>query len=240
QFGQGPESYSLFKTTNGGSNWINIISNLNTDKVYSLNFLNANTGFAVIDSLRFLKTTDSGNSWNIVSYLPVHTDKLFMIDELNGYAIDLIDFYRTTDGGITWVLQNLNLNISSGYSKISFINPQLGYVVGRNGLILKTTTGGTVFVNNNSQTVNDYYLSQNYPNPFNPETKIQFSIPKSGQVKIVVYDLIGREVKELVNEFKQIGSYNISFNGVNLSSGIYFYKLITDDFIETKKMILVK
>jgi hypothetical protein len=92
----------------------------------------------------------------------------------------------------------------------------------------------------NSELADKYSLSQNYPNPFNPETKIQFSIPKNGFVKIIVYDLLGREVNELVNEFKQQGSYGVSFNGANLSSGIYFYKLITDDFVETKKMILVK
>jgi hypothetical protein len=164
-----------------------------------------------------------------------------MIDAMNAYAVDFVDFYRTTDGGNTWRVQHPDLNSNTGFNKISFLNPNLGLIIGRDGVILKTSNGGNVSIGNlNSELADKYFLSQNYPNPFNPETKIQFSIPKNGLVKIVVYDMLGREVKELVNEFKQQGSYNVSFNGANFSSGIYFYKLITDDFIETKKMILVK
>lgn len=233
-------SYKLFKTINGGSNWLDISSNLNVNRIYHVDFINDDTGYITADSSRFFKTTDGGDSWILKSRLPTSCDKLYMIDEMNGYVIDLIDFYRTTNGGNTWVLQNPDLNITAGFSEVSFLNPQLGYIVGRNGTILKTTTGGTVSIGNNSQLVDKYSLSQNYPNPFNPETKIQFSIPKNGVVKIIVYDLLGREVKELVNEFKQQGSYDVSFNAASLASGIYFYKLITDNFIETKKMILTK
>lgn len=233
-------SYKLFKTINGGSNWLDISSNLNVNRIYHVDFINDNTGYATTDSSRFFKTTDGGQSWILKSYTPQGAFDLYMIDEMNGYVINLIDLHRTTDGGNNWVLQNPGLNITTGFSEVSFLNPQLGYIIGRNGLILKTTTGGIVSIGNNSQLVDNYSLSQNYPNPFNPETKIQFSIPKNGLVKIVVYDLLGQEVKELVNEFKQQGSYNVAFNAASLSSGVYFYKLITDEFIETKKMILVK
>jgi hypothetical protein len=85
-----------------------------------------------------------------------------------------------------------------------------------------------------------YELSQNYPNPFNPVTKINFSIQKQGFVTLKVYDMLGREVAALVNEFKQAGYYSMDFNASGLSSGIYFYKLQANDFTDIKKMVLIK
>lgn len=81
---------------------------------------------------------------------------------------------------------------------------------------------------------------QNYPNPLNPTTKINFSIPKNELVKITIFDLLGKEVAVLLNEEKTVGGYEVEFNAKNLASGIYFYKLSSGDFTETKKMMLVK
>lgn len=85
-----------------------------------------------------------------------------------------------------------------------------------------------------------YELSQNYPNPFNPVTNIKFQVPQSGAVKLIVFDILGKEVATLVNEVKQAGVYTVDFNGANLSSGAYFYRLETQSFTDTKKMLLVK
>lgn len=85
-----------------------------------------------------------------------------------------------------------------------------------------------------------YALFQNYPNPFNPETIISFQIPEACNVSLKVYDLLGNEVKTLVNEFKQPGRYSIKFDGSNLSSGVYFYKLETKAFKQIKKLLLMK
>lgn len=85
-----------------------------------------------------------------------------------------------------------------------------------------------------------YSLYQNYPNPFNPSTTIKYSIPKDGLVKLRVYGISGREVANLINEIKAAGNYEVRFNGANLSSGMYFYRIESNDFIETKKMILIK
>ena len=86
----------------------------------------------------------------------------------------------------------------------------------------------------------EYNLSQNYPNPFNPVTKIEFAIPKNNFVTLKVYDLTGREVAVLLNNNFTAGKYEVSFDGTKLSSGVYFYKLISGDFTSVKKMILVK
>jgi hypothetical protein len=83
-------------------------------------------------------------------------------------------------------------------------------------------------------------LSQNYPNPFNPTTVIKYQIPKQSFVTIKIYDVLGSEVATLVNEEKPIGNFELMWNAENLASGIYFYRLQAGDFIETKKMILLK
>ena len=86
----------------------------------------------------------------------------------------------------------------------------------------------------------DYTLDQNYPNPFNPSTTISYSIPQSGYVKLAVYNQIGEEVAQLVNENKEAGKYQVTFDASGLTSGVYFYKLTSGSFSDLKKMILVK
>lgn len=95
-------------------------------------------------------------------------------------------------------------------------------------------------VTNQSSVINSYKLSQNYPNPFNPSTKINFVIPKDGFVSLKIYDLIGREISNLVSREMKAGNYEINFNASNLSSGVYFYSLETNGFKDTKKMVLQK
>jgi hypothetical protein len=92
----------------------------------------------------------------------------------------------------------------------------------------------------NKNIPNMYVLNQNYPNPFNPSTSINYQLPVTGHVTLKVYDIIGREVASLVDEVKAAGNYNIKFNGSALSSGVYFYRLRSGAFVETKKLILMK
>lgn len=107
-----------------------------------------------------------------------------------------------------------------------------------NIVVLKTNTVG---VNSISSVVpTEHKLYTNYPNPFNPTTKIKFEIPKDEFVKITVYDLSGKAVSELVNERLKAGVYETDFNGASLASGTYFYKIETSNFVETRKMVLIK
>ena len=87
---------------------------------------------------------------------------------------------------------------------------------------------------------NNYFLSQNYPNPFNPTTTIKYQIPDAGFVTLKVYDVLGIETAILVNEEKLVGSYEAEFNAISLPSGVYFYRLQAGNYIETKKMVLMK
>ena len=85
-----------------------------------------------------------------------------------------------------------------------------------------------------------FSLYQNYPNPFNPNTNINFSIPKTGMLKLIVYDVMGKEVSVIVNSNLQKGTYSINFDGSGLASGVYIYKITAGDFLDVKKMILIK
>lgn len=101
---------------------------------------------------------------------------------------------------------------------------------------LSTFTGAE----KNNEIIKDYYLSQNYPNPFNPITNIRFNIPKDGFTTLKIYDIKGKLVATYLSQYIKAGQYNVDFNGENLSSGVYFYKLTSKDFSDVKRMILVK
>jgi subtilisin-like proprotein convertase family protein len=85
-----------------------------------------------------------------------------------------------------------------------------------------------------------FYLHQNYPNPFNPVTSIKYEVAKNVNVKIIVYDILGKEIRTLVNEFKKAGVYTVELNATNMSSGVYFYKISTGEYNDVKKMMLIK
>jgi len=106
--------------------------------------------------------------------------------------------------------------------------------------LIKTTTDVSNMEQNNEIIILDFSLHQNYPNPFNPSTNIKFSVPKTGVVKLSIYDTLGKEVAVLVNSMVETGSNEVSFNALNLPSGVYFYRLQAGDFIQTKKMVLLK
>jgi hypothetical protein len=95
-------------------------------------------------------------------------------------------------------------------------------------------------VDENPAAVNTFDLAQNYPNPFNPSTQIRYSIAEAGLVSVKVFDVLGREVAELVNQNQSAGTYTVDFNAQNLSTGVYIYKIQSGSFQATKKMVLIK
>lgn len=128
-------------------------------------------------------------------------------------------------------------NIITGFGSILLQDSlQYNHEVGE--LIAKLITTG-LSVTENKQVTN-YKLLQNFPNPFNPTTTIKFEVPKTSQVKLKVYDILGREIASLINEELVTGSYELVFDASEISSGVYFYQLRSGDYIVTKKMILIK
>jgi hypothetical protein len=126
---------------------------------------------------------------------------------------------------------------------VHFTSSTNGYAVGNNKTLLKF--GEITSVENEKELLAEFSLSQNYPNPFNPSTKIKFNVPQEVggerlEVSLKVYDVLGNEVVNLVNEEKPAGTYEVKFNGNGLTSGVYFYQLKAGNYIQTKKMILLK
>ncbi len=105
---------------------------------------------------------------------------------------------------------------------------------------IRITSGSAVGIVNNNEIPVTYSLSQNYPNPFNPVTSINYAIPKQSLVSLKIYDILGREITTLVNEVKNPGYYTVDFNASNFGSGVYFYKITSNDFTDIKRMILIK
>jgi len=163
---------------------------------------------------------------------------------------------------ITWVEYKYSGEVigyaqrySSDGSKIGnkFINKGVGAKL-RNGLIYNTwEEDNEIWANvldwdnptgisekEQTQAPSEFMLSQNYPNPFNPSTTIHYSIPKQSNVTLKVFDVLGREVTTLVNGQQPLGNYEVEFEATELTSGVYFYKIQTGDFVETKRMLLMK
>ena len=117
-------------------------------------------------------------------------------------------------------------------------NKWLGYT---NGYVVKYIGDNIAGVEEDEQELpSNYTLSQNYPNPFNPVTIVKYTLPENGNINLAVYDLLGREVALLINEEQSVGNYEISFDASGLASGVYIYRMQVNDFITSKKMMLLK
>jgi hypothetical protein len=126
------------------------------------------------------------------------------------------------------------------YTELCVMLYHYDYYTSYSKLVIISTTSQAIGINGNNETVSNYILKQNYPNPFNPYTTIEFSIPKQSDVKILIYDVLGREVKTIPERKYAGGKHKIPFDGSNLASGTYFYQVIIDKIPLTKKMILIK
>lgn len=192
----------------------------------------------------------TGNQVAIVSFYRKHTiDPLdyayFDVSSDNGTTWSSAKFFSGTQS--TWVKEFLDItSLAKGsnqlkirFSLVSNVQTQADGIYIDNVRVI-CYNPVTTSITGNSEVPLRYNLSQNYPNPFNPSTSIKFELPQSGFVSLKVFDLLGREVANLVNEVKQAGSYNLEFNASNFASGIYYYKLESNGFSDTKKMILIK
>jgi photosystem II stability/assembly factor-like uncharacterized protein len=254
----------IYHTNDGGESWqINKRTNDNW-RYKSVQFIDSLVGWIAGDNYgnsEVLYTEDGGENWQIIFTHLYPISDFYFSDKTHGwiiisnvYAVGnqyLFSYlptylYYTSNGGQNW--EEYLTVPSPNINTVAFKDNNTGWIVGSNGSILKTNTGGITGLRFEQDMITfpkTCTLGQNYPNPFNPSTKIIYSVPKSSQVIIKVYDILGREVATLVNEEKPAGHYEVEFNShsgevQNLSSGIYFYQLRAGSFVETKKMILLK
>jgi photosystem II stability/assembly factor-like uncharacterized protein len=231
----------IYKTTNKGVNWIRVFKDsifAFTPSIQRIYFPDLNTGYKIY-GWKMKKTTNSGLNWTSLDSLNTYNPAdMFFVSSDTGWIIKN-NIKRTNNGGISWTIQNA----PASASKIFFVNANTGWALG--SVLMKTITGGITFINQITNHIPEKFsLYQNYPNPFNPVTKIRFEIPLSkggmGVVLLKIYDITGREIQTLVNEKLNPGSYEVTFDGSNFASGVYFYQLKTSDYINTKKLILLK
>ena len=160
------------------------------------------------------------------------------------------DLFFSPDGGITW--EEIKLDIDIPERSYRWVVPQLTIDEGRIRIYMDNVGGGYTGTSENFSirgvvTVEDeeafsrsFNLYPNYPNPFNPSTTISFTLSKSSHISLLIYDIHGREVESLIEGIQPAGSHSIEWNASNLASGVYFYRLTAGEFIQTRKMILIK
>ncbi len=231
----GTNSSFILYSSNAGVNWVQ--QTTPSANSYVIWFNNANNGLSGNTSL--YGTTNGGANWaNITS--PVSGNVSGIAGNGNEWwaTTQSTTIYYSSNGGANWTLQ-YTAPAGNNYHLTRARTGSVVWAVRSNGGIARygTVIGISTI---SSEIPSSYELSQNYPNPFNPVTKINFALPKSGLVTMKVYNTLGKEVKTLVNEYKNAGAYVVDFNASNLSSGVYYYKLEAGEFTSVKKMILVK
>ncbi len=255
---------ALYKSTDAGASWFNLSSfpaydvlSIEIDNTNNVIYCGATENYDWSVTGGLFKSTDEGNTWSQISDLPRIADitinpnapSMIFIASQPWYSVWLPDvqpgIFKSTDSGNTW--QNVTDNLNHDYVLFTQINPN------NTSQLFVGTGGGGLWVSNNLTEVKEeiktlpteFKLYQNYPNPFNPTTTIEFSIPDNSNshlsfVNISLYNSLGEKITTLVNAHKSPGFYRIKFNGTELPSGIYFYKLTYNRNTLVKKMILLK
>jgi len=228
----------VFRSTNNGTNWTPANNGLTNADVFALAVSGTNL-FAGTGSRVFI-STNNGTSWtpanNGMTYYVVYS---IVVYGTNLFAGTIGGVFLSTNNGTSWTEANTGLT-----------NTPVALVVSGSNLFAGTDSNRvwrrplsemiTDVEDQTSELPSQFILKQNYPNPFNPSTKISFTIPERSNVSLKIFNLLGSEVASLVNEEKPAGSYGVDFNAANLPSGIYFYKLEAGNYIETKKMVLLR
>jgi photosystem II stability/assembly factor-like uncharacterized protein len=239
----------ILRTTDGGTSWNKVFTSSQLGEwCWKIDFPTKNIGYSSLQRnsgspVNFAKTTNGGQTWfekNFTSF-NYYVQGMGFANENLGWAGGNSTYttYETTDGGETWQ----DAKFGNRVNRIRMLSDSVGYAMGRT--IYK-------YINRNPTSIIPdllnknlgYSLKQNYPNPFNPSTIIEFSIPSSARINSLVliklYDVLGNEVKTIFDEVKEPGNYKVIFNASDLNSGVYFYKLSTEDFTATKKLMLIK
>jgi photosystem II stability/assembly factor-like uncharacterized protein len=245
----GSGASTILHTTDGGENWESQNSpTVNT--LYGLSFVDSNHGWAVgfdgtiitytnplpVELTSFSASVNKNDvtlSWQTATET---NNSGFQIERLNNSEIDNTQEWKSigfVEGhGSTTEEHNYSFvdrNISAG--EYQYRLKQIDY---------DGSFEYSEIINVDVSKPSEFSLKQNYPNPFNPSTTIQYSIPESGNVKLTVYNSLGEEVALLVNEYREAGTYKINFDAEKLSNGVYYYRLISEKYMDVKKMILLK
>jgi photosystem II stability/assembly factor-like uncharacterized protein len=235
----------VWRTTDGGLSWTTVVSNLTTEPLYDIHMFDSLNIIVVGGDPEFGSTqvvsTDGGNTWEYRSlgifYYPVSVG--FRTNSEGWVPMGEQSFFLyTSDSGENW--STVTTPNSSRVARVCFPDSIHGYGIGPYGTIVKYIYPEITNLIVHEYALSDFYLEQNYPNPFNPSTKINYTIPKDGFVKLAVYNLLGEEVALLVNGIQRADKYEVNFDATGLSSGIYIYKIESANFTASRKLVLMK
>ncbi|NOS84043.1 MAG: T9SS type A sorting domain-containing protein [Ignavibacteria bacterium] len=241
----------IINTTNGGLNWIVRDVNVGYGGPFSIQFSqdnNIGVFFGQENANSWIyRTTNSGINWSIAYSTTYYYSKSmrWIQGTSNIYGCSEFVLIRSTDDGLTWRTMTGGPGIDLESLDAVRLNNETIYslAVTRDRRVYKLLdTVRVIGIENIGTSIpGEFRLHQNYPNPFNPYTTIEFDIPKNSNVVLKVYDVLGRAVAVLSeNEFKNAGSYKVKWNASSFSSGVYFCRIQAGNFVDIKKMILVK
>ena len=234
---------SIYTSTNSGQNWTQTLTNVNPNCfTISGNYIFLGAGGHIYLS------TNSGQNWSVL--INIGGTWALASSGSNIFAgYDDGTFNVSSNYGQTWTQRNEGMPMGSGIRSLFIYNGYL-FAGKDNTGIWRRPLNEIIGIKQISEVVPpSYSLDQNYPNPFNPKTKIKFNMPalnsplkkgEGGMIILKVYDILGKEIETLVNEKLNAGTYEVTFDASKYPSGVYFYRLTTDDFSETKKMLLTK
>ena len=240
----------LGTTADGGVNWTfsSFYLNNNEGRAYDVIFTDNQIGYAacaVWDGRGAIaKTTDSGTSWSTMFFNTPLYGINFPISNasLVGYAVGISGtILKTTDAGTNW--QPQVSGTSEVLNDVFFMDLDYGFAVGNGGIILKTETGGEPpiqITHNKNRNLSGFELIGNYPNPFNSGTIIRFNLFDGSKVNLKIFNILGEEIATLVSDRLSAGSYSYEWDANSMASGVYLYRLQAGNYVETRKMVLMR
>jgi hypothetical protein len=249
--GRGPDIFGYYGvilyTIDGGLTWT--IQNIlyGDYELFDVFFIDQQIGWAVgrwydMGTMEYfgyiVNTTDGGVTWSTDYSSSGGLNDIHFVNSQRGWiAGDGGTILSTEDGGGTWQTEDSGIPYYLG--GISAVEGEV-WAVGGSAVILHNNYSAVSVENPRSPVISNYELLQNHPNPFNPSTHIRFALPEESHVKLEIYNTLGERIATLVDEPRPTGYYTEQFDAAGLASGLYFYRLAAGDFVETKKLILLK
>jgi len=234
----------VFLSTNNGIDWNPVNNGLGNNNVAEIVSSGSNL-FAVTSEFpntQVYFSSDNGENWNLANTgLPNSQEVDLLVSGSSVFASAYSNgIFLTTDNGANWVDVNEGFGTSRTIRSLGLLDGDVFAGFYEYSIYRRSLSQMITAVEDYINIPFEFSLHQNYPNPFNPTTNISWQSPVSSHQTLKVYDVLGNEVATLVDEYKLAGTYEIEFDAKNLSSGIYFYKLQSGSYVETKKMTLLK
>ena len=242
------DSGKVLISNDNGNNWVPLVLGISAN-LQEVKFCPDGIGIIIGENGTIILSFDGWQSWSIINVPAYYHIKSVcskdiyqlvaaghMRVRIDGRDFNMATIFSSNDGGINW--NESFISQRGSYNSISFCNPDLAIAVGDSGLFSMYESPSAL--DNNNLTLSDFRLEQNFPNPFNPSTTIGYVLREKTIAKLILLNAIGEEVAVLVNKEQDEGIHKFDFNASTLASGVYFYRLQAGDFVQTRKMILIK